>query len=65
MSIKITKEIWKEFLDVLGKHHIPYTTHLESRDIPRSMEQEDVTVYDEHIMINLIIPDYYGFAEEE
>lgn len=55
----ISKEIWKEVLDVLKKHRIPYTTHYESRDVQRAMEYADVTVQDKHIQINLVIPDYF------
>lgn len=55
----ISKEIWKEVLDVLSKYKIPYTTHYESRDIQRAMECPDVTVQDKHIQINLVIPDYF------
>lgn len=60
--MNISKETWKEILDLLGKHKIPYTTHYENRDIQRAMEQEDVTIQDKHIQINLVIPDYF---EEE
>lgn len=55
----ITKAIWKEILAVLKKHKISYTTHLETRDIPKPMEYPDERVYDKHIQINLIIPDYF------
>ena len=57
--MNISKEIWKEMLDVLSKHKIPYTTHFENRDTQRAMEYSDVTVQDKHIQINLVIPDYF------
>lgn len=55
----ISKEIWKEISDILKKYKIPYTSHWESRDIPRAMEYQDITVEDQHIQINLVIPDYF------
>ena len=55
----ISKEIWKEVLDVLKKHNISYTTHYERRDIQKAMEYSDVTVQDKHIQVNLVIPDYF------
>jgi hypothetical protein len=58
----ITKEIWKELLDVLEKHKIPHVSHFEKRDIQRAMEYPDITVHDKHIQINVVIPD---FLEEE
>lgn len=57
--MEITKEIWKEISNVLKKHKISYTSHWESRDIPRAMEYPDITVHDKHIQINLVIPDYF------
>ena len=56
--MNISKDIWNDVLAVLSKHKIPYTTHYENRDIQRSIEQEDITVMDKHIQINLVIPDY-------
>ena len=55
----ISKEIWKEVLDVLKRHKISYTTHYESRDIQKAMEYPDITVHDKHIQINLVIPDFF------
>ena len=57
--MKISKDIWKEILDVLKKYKIPYTTHYEHRDVQKAMEYSDVTVHDLHIQINLVIPDYF------
>ena len=57
--MNISKEIWKEVLDVLKKHNISYTTHYESRDIQKAMEYPDITVQDKHIQINLVIPDFF------
>jgi len=57
--MKISKETWKEILDVLSKHKISYTTHFESRDVQNAMECFDTTVQDKHIQINLVIPDYF------
>lgn len=57
--MEITKEVWKEISDILKKYKIPYTTHYESRDIPRAMEYPDITVEDKYIKINLVIPDYF------
>lgn len=59
VEMTITKEIWKDINNVLAKHRIPYTTHFEHRDIQKAMECPDVTVHDLHILINLVIPDYY------
>ncbi len=55
----ISKEIWKEMLDILKKYKISYTTHYEDRDIQKAMEYPDVTVQDKHIQINLVIPDWF------
>ena len=60
--MNISKETWKEILDVLGKHKIPYTTHYESRDVVQAMECPDITVMDKHIQINLVIQDYWEDA---
>ena len=57
--MKISKAVWKDILNVLKEHKIPYTTHIESRDIPRVIEEEDVTVHDLHILINLVVPNYF------
>lgn len=57
--MNISKEIWKEILDVLKKHKISYTTHYESRDIQRAMEYPNITVQDKCIQINLTIPDFF------
>ena len=57
--MNVSKEVWKEILDVLKKHKISYTTHYENRDIQRAMEYSDITVQDKHIQINLVIPDYF------
>ena len=57
--MNISKETWKEVLDLLSKHKISYTTHYESRDVQKAIECEDVTVLDKHIQINLVIPDYF------
>ena len=57
--MNISKEIWKEICDILGKYKIPYTSHYESRDIQKAMEYPDVTVQDKYIQINLVIPDYF------
>lgn len=57
--MNVSKEVWKEILDVLKKHNISYTTHYENRDIQRAMEYSDITVQDKHIQINLVIPDYF------
>ncbi len=61
--IDISKEIWKDICDVLGKYKIPYTTHYEQRDIQKAMEYPDTTVTDKHIQINLVIPNYFGRNE--
>ena len=58
----ISKETWREILDILKKYKISYTTHIERRDIPRAMEYSDLTVDDKHIQINLVIPDYFDDA---
>lgn len=57
--MEITKEVWKEILDVLNKHNISFTTRFASRDIQKSMKEPDVVVQDKHIQINLVIPDYF------
>lgn len=57
--MNISKEIWKEVLDVLKRHKISYTTHYESRDIQKAIEYPDITVQDKHIQINLVIPDFF------
>ena len=57
--MNITKETWREILDLLCKHKIPYTVRCEERDIQRAMEDEDITVTDKHIQINLVIQDYF------
>ena len=57
--MKITKEVWRDVLDILKKHKISYTTHYETRDIQCPMEYPDVVVMDKHIQINLVIPDYF------
>ena len=44
--IDITKEQWKEILDVLKEHKIPYTTSYEGED--------------KHIQINLVIPKFFN-----
>jgi len=62
--MNISKEVWKELLDVLKKHKISYITHYENRDIERAMEYPDVTVQDKHIQINLVIPDYFDDIKE-
>ena len=58
--MNISKETWKEILDLLSKHKISYTTHYEHRDVQKAIECEDVTVSDKHIQINLVIPDYFN-----
>ena len=63
--MKISKEVWKDVLELLGKHKIPYTSHLERRMVEKPMGQAYQLVHDNHIMINLIIPDYYNEIEEE
>lgn len=55
----ITKSMWKDVQEVLKKHKISYTTHLETRDIRHPIDMSEVTVYDTHIQINLIVPDYF------
>lgn len=55
----ISKAVWRDVLNVLKEHKIPYTTHVESRDIPRVIEKEDTTVHDLHILINLVVPNYF------
>ena len=60
----ITREIWKDVLEVLKKHNISYTTHYEKRDVQRAMELPDITVSDRHIQINLVIPDYWEDLKE-
>lgn len=57
--MNISKDAWKEVLDVLKKHKITYTTHYERRDIPRATECSDATVQDKYIQINLVILDYF------
>lgn len=57
--MNISKETWKEVLDVLKRHKISYTTHYESRNIQKAMEYPDITVHDKHIQINLVIPDFF------
>lgn len=57
--MRITKEVWRQISDVLERNKISYTTHLESRDIQRSMACPDITVHDKHIQINVVIPDYF------
>ena len=57
--MNISKEIWKEIYDLLGKYKIPYTSHYKSRDIQKAMEYPDITVQDKYIQINLVIPDYF------
>lgn len=59
-AVKITKEVWKDVLDVLEKHSISYTTHYKRRDVEMPMECPNTTVDDKHIQINLVIPDYFG-----
>ncbi len=51
--MNISVETWIEILCLLDRHNIPYTTHYESRD-------ESNIIYDKHIQINLVIPDYFG-----
>lgn len=66
--MKITKEIWKEILEVLKKHKVPYTTHFEERNtstitsLSIDNEAQYDTVQDKHIQIKLVIPDFF---EEE
>ena len=50
---------WKEILNVLNKHSIPYTTNYESRDVQRAMEYPDVTVTDVRVQINLVVTDIF------
>ena len=57
--MNISKEIWREVLDVLKRHKISYTTHYKSRDIQKAMEYPDITVQDKYIQINLVIPDFF------
>ena len=57
--MNISKEVWKEVLEVLAKHKISYTEHFERRDIQKAIECPDITVDDKHIQINLVIPDYF------
>ena len=57
--MNVSKEVWKEILDVLNKYNISYTTHYENRDVQRAMEYSDITVQDKYIQINLVIPDYF------
>lgn len=52
----ISKDIWKEILDVLKKHKIHFTSHCELRDI---QGDPDITVVNKYITISLVIPDYY------
>lgn len=49
----ITKEAWKEILDVLKRHKISYTTDYNHR-----------TVTDKHIQINLDIPDVFDEVKD-
>lgn len=44
-GIDISKEEWKEILEVLQKYNIPYTTHYDNED--------------KHIQIDLVIPKFY------
>lgn len=57
--MEISKEVWREIALILQEHKIPYTTHLESRDIPVPMEECEKTVQDRYIQINLVIPDCF------
>lgn len=45
----ISKETWKEILDVLKEHKISYTINYEFNDV----------LVDEHIHIDLTILDYF------
>lgn len=55
----ISKDVWKEILDVLKKHKIHFTSHCEIRDAQGTMENPDVTVVDKYVTISLVISDYY------
>lgn len=57
--MEISKEVWRDVLDVLKKHKISYTTNLEGRDVPKSMGDPNDVVWDKHIQINLTILNYY------
>lgn len=59
--MNITKEIWKEMLDVLKRHKISYVTHYEEKVVKNS----DTVVTDKHIQINLVIPDYFEESKAE
>ena len=56
----ITKDVWKEINDVLGRYKIPYTCHYTKRDVEQVMEKPSIEVVDKHIQINLTIPNYFG-----
>lgn len=55
---KITKEIWKEFQDILKRYELPYTTMYEPREIWRAAD-DCIIVHDVNIQINLVIPDFF------
>ena len=61
----ISKDIWRDVLEVLKKHKISYTTHLETRDVRRPVDMSEITVYDTHIQINLIVPDRFDDLKSE
>ena len=48
-----TSDSWSEISDVLIRYEIPYTARYESRQVGEK------TIYDKHIQINLVIPDYF------
>ena len=58
--MNISKNAWKEINILLNKYHIPYTSNYSSRDIPKTMEEQDLKVIDKNIQINLTVLDYYS-----
>lgn len=58
--MNISKEAWEEIAKVLGKYNIQYTSHYESRDVPKAMEYSDRTLQDKYIQIDLVVLDYFN-----
>lgn len=58
--MNVSKEIWKEILNILNKYNISYTTHYENRIIHNTTEKcPNTNVIDKYIQINLVIEDYF------
>lgn len=58
----INREILKEFDELLLKYKLSSVSHFEKRYVEQVMEKPPIQVHDQHIQINLIIPDYFNEA---